>query len=606
MIILGIHEGHEAHACIVRNGILVAAIAEERLSKIKTDSRYPRRAIDAVLRIAGVSPREIDAVAFASKSNWLWQTLYNKHAKFSVRDWIEECDFYWKPVLLEGKKVSPFDIFDRFRHHAGSDLETNPYYPMLAQARGAPESEWGRLGDAIRQQTVREHLGLGKDKILTFRHEDCHKAYGFYSSPRERAPALMLTIEGGGDDSSATVSTMTADGSITEHWRSNSVHAGRLYAYVTLILGMKPGQHEFKVMGLAPYGTEYHGRRSLEIFNRINRVSGIEILNDKAFPDLYFSIRDALEGERFDGIAWGLQRWIEELLSTWVENTTRHFGLRNVILSGGVAQNIKAVKALAELDSVDHIWAGPISGDGSIGVGAAWLASRKLAPQIAIAGLDSIYLGTEHHSRTISDAVAANQLAGRFNLVERPSGAAAASWLDAGHVVARFSGRMEFGQRALGNRSILADPRRAASVEKVNNKIKYRDFWMPFTPSMTDRAADLMLINPKQHYSPYMTMAFDLKPGFAEALPAVVHPGDKTARAQMLRRTDNPGYYDLMEAFGRLSGHECVMNTSFNLHGDAIAESPDDAIRTFLESDLDVLLFDDLAIARVPVGGDNT
>jgi len=587
----------------VRDGVLVSAIAEERLSRIKTDSRYPRRAIDAALRIAGVEAGEIDAVAFSSKSDWLWQTLYNKHARFSVHDWIDECDFYWKPVLLEGKQVSLFDVLDRFIHHGGPDIGKEPYFPFLEQARNAPPEQWGALGDAIRCKTLKEHLGIAKDKVHIFRHEDCHKAYGFFSSPYRKEPALMLTIEGGGDDSSATISTMSADGAITEHWSSNLVQAGRLYAYVTLILGMKPGQHEYKVMGLAPYGNEYHGKRALEFFRRINRVDGIEIVNDGNLPDLYYSVKDGLEGERFDGIAWGIQTWLEELLCEWVENNVRHFDLANVILSGGVAQNIKAVKSVSELDCIDRIWAGPISGDGSIGVGAAWLACAKLKPEMEIAGLGTIYLGTEHDGKSIERTVRDRGLEKDFEIVERPTPDDAAGWIANGHIVARFSGRMEFGQRALGNRSILADPRRAGSVETVNNKIKYRDFWMPFTPSMTNEAAGELLVNPKDYYSPYMTMAFDLKPGLAEKLPAVVHPGDKTARPQMLKRGDNPGYYDLLKALGAKTGFECVMNTSFNLHGDAIAESPDDAIRTFLKSDLDILLFDDLAVSRVELNG---
>ena len=588
---------------MVRDGKLVAAIAEERLSRIKTDSRYPRRAIDAVLRIAGVDPAEIGAVAFASKSDWLWQTLYNKHAKFSVDDWIDECEFYWKPVLLEGKHVSPFEVADRFLRHGGPDIEKEPYFPMLEQARHAPPEQWGALGDAIRFKTVREHLGIGEDSVHIFRHEDCHKAYGFFSSPYQRAPALLLTIEGGGDDSSATASTTTAAGDLTEHWKSNHVQAGRLYAYVTLILGMKPGQHEYKVMGLAPYGNEYHGRRSLDFLRRVNRVVGPEIVNDGNLPDLYYSVRDALEGERFDGIAWGVQTWLEELLCQWVENNVRHHGIGNVVLSGGVAQNIKAVKAVAELDCVERLWTGPISGDGSIGIGAAWLACRELAPQQPIAGLSTIYLGTEHGAKAIKQAVEGHGLGGQFRIVERPSADDVACWLQNGHVVARFSGRMEFGQRALGNRSILADPRRAESVEKVNRKIKYRDFWMPFTPSMTDRAAERMVVNPKGFSSPYMTMAFDLKPGFAEALPAVIHPADKSVRPQMLRRDENPGYHELLQAFGRRTGFECLMNTSFNLHGDAIVESPADAIRTFQNSELDILLFDEVAVSRVDLNG---
>jgi len=598
MIVLGISEAHEAHASIVRDGELVAAIAEERLSRIKADSRYPRRAIDAALKIAGIEPAEIDAVAFASRSDWLWQTLYNKHAMFSVQDWIDECEFYWKPVLLEGKEVSPFAIFDRFRHHGGGTLEDEPYFPFLEQARNSPPEQWRAMGDALRARTIERHLGIEPGKIHTFRHEDCHKAYGFYSSPYRMRETLMLTIEGGGDDSSATVSTMNADGAITELWRSNRVQAGRLYAYVTLILGMKPCQHEYKVMGLAPYGTEYHGRRSLEFFRTINRVAGTEIVNDGNIPDLYYSVREALRGERFDGIAWGLQTWLEELMGEWVVANIRDTGIANVVLSGGVAQNIKAVKALASLDEVEQIWAGPISGDGSIGVGAAWLATRKLDPQAEIKGYTSIYLGTEHDGGAVEAAVRARKLNGGFNTVDRPTADQVAGWIADGHVVARFSGRMEFGQRALGNRSILADPRRRESIDKVNRKIKYRDFWMPFTPSMTEAEAERLLVNPKGLYSPFMTQAFDLKDGYAEKLPAVIHPSDKTARPQMLKQADNPGYHEILTAFGARSGFECLMNTSFNLHGDAIVESPDDAIRTFLDSELDILLFDDLAVSR--------
>jgi carbamoyltransferase len=601
VIILGISEAHEAHACVLRDGELLAAMAEERLSRVKTDSRYPRRAIDSVLAIAGVAPEEIDIVAFAAKSDWIWQTLYNKHAKFSVRDWIEECETYWKPVLLEGKKLSVFDGFDRFLHHGGPDVEQEPYWEFLEQARRAPPEQWGGLGDAARRKTIAGHLGIAGDKVHFFRHEDCHKAYGFYSAPGPREDALVLTIEGGGDDSSATLNTMTADGAITEHWKSNRVQAGRLYAYVTLILGMKPGQHEYKVMGLAPYGTEYHGQRSLDFFRTVNRVAGAEIVNDEALPDLYYSVKDALEGERFDGMAWGLQTWLEELLCEWVTGAVAAHGLDNVILSGGVAQNIKACKRLVELPGLRRFWAGPISGDGSIGVGAVWLASRRFDPETEITGLPTIYLGTEPTPKVVSDAVHANGLQGKYKLLENPTAAQAAGWIEAGHVVARFSGRMEFGQRALGNRSILADPRRAESVERINQKIKYRDFWMPFTPSMLDEDAAAMLVNPKGIDSPFMTMAFDLKPGQADRIPAAIHPADKTARPQMLTRQANPGYYDLIAAFKARAGVGAVLNTSFNLHGDPIVESPDDAIATFEKSDLDVLLFDDLAIARVEI-----
>lgn len=598
MIILGISEAHEAHACIVQDGKLVAAIAEERLTRLKMDSRYPRQSIDAVLRIAGITADQIDAVSFASSSAQLWHTLYNKHAMFSVQDWIQECDLYWRPKLLEGKDVSPFFVYDHFSHHGGPDLASNPYYPLIDQVRNAPPEHWERLGWAIRTKTVMDHLGVSPDKIHCFRHEDCHKAYGFYSSPYDREKALLFTLEGGGDDSSATISTIEADGSFTEHWASNDVQAGRLYAYVTLILGMKPCQHEYKVMGLAPYGNEYHGGRSLDFFRKINHVAGTEIINDKTVKDLYFSVQEAIRGERFDGIAWGLQTWLEEIVCDWVCNNIEHHGINNVIISGGVAQNIKAVKALAEKSSVGRLWAGPISGDGSIGVGAAWLAHQKVCPDIQIEGLTSVYLGTTYGEDAVAEAIQNTKVRANYSILSNPSADDVATWLDDGLVVSRYSGKMEFGQRALGNRSILADPRRPESVDRINQKIKYRDFWMPFTPSMTFEQSEKMLRNEKGLYSPFMTMAFDLKPEFQKSIPAAMHPADQTVRPQMLKREVNPGYYDLIEAFGKRTGLSCVMNTSFNLHGEAIVETPEDAISTFERSEIDILLFDGVAISR--------
>ena len=157
---------------------------------------------------------------------------------------------------------------------------------------------------------------------------------------------------------------------------------------------------------------------------------------------------------------------------------------------------------------------------------------------------------------------------------------------------------MEFGQRALGNRSILADPRKADTVERINKKVKFRDFWMPFTPTISFDDCDRYLVNKTNIYSPWMTMAFDLQEGLANQLPAVVHPADKTCRAQMLKKEDNAEYYNIIKEFEKLSGHPVLLNTSFNLHGDAIVETADQAIATFENLDIDILLIDGKAIIR--------
>jgi carbamoyltransferase len=597
MIILGISDSHEAHACIVRDGRLEAAISEERLSRLKADIGYPRRAIDAVLDIARVRPEEIDLVAFAGRAGYVLPRLYKINALFKVKDWIRQCEQFWRPILIEGRKLTIWDDFELFRHLRGDELLDDPYYPFVERARDADPGEYPRIFRDLRVEVVGEHLGIAADRVRFYRHEDCHKAYGIHSSPDPLKSAVVLTAEGGGDDSSATFSTW-CDGKLVEHWASNAVNLGRLYRYVTLILGMLPGQHEYKVMGLAPYGTDYHGRSARDFFNTLSRVEGSKILPTGVVKDLYYSVRDALEGERFDGIAWGLQTHLEEILRAWVENCIQETGISDVVLSGGIGQNIKACKHLIDATSAQTLWAGPICGDGSLGVGAAWLGSSEAAPEIPIVGISSIYLGTEYGDADVRAAIRANRLADTYSIVEKPAADEIASWIAGGAICARFSGRMEFGQRALGARSILADPRRWDTVERINNKIKYRDFWMPFTPSMTIEQAEKILLNPKRIYSPYMTMAFDMKSEWIGRIPAATHPADKTVRPQMLRQKDNPGYYSLIKAFGAITGVECLMNTSFNLHGDPIVESPDDAISTFLGSDIDILLLNEVAVLR--------
>lgn len=596
MIILGISDSHESHACVVRDGKLLSAIAEERLSRLKTDIGYPKQAIDKALEIAGVAPDEIDVVAFAGRVGAPFSLIYKMHPLFSVRDWIRQNYLYWKPILIDGEALTQRDDFEHWRH-LRPDIESDPYYSFVERSHGVATTEYRQLFNDVRRETVVEHLRVSPEIIRMFRHEDCHKAYGFYSQAERRDTVLLMTIEGGGDDSSATVSTVS-NGAIKEHFRTNDAMTGRLYRYVTLFLGMKPCQHEYKVMGLAPYGTEYHGQRALEFFRHFDRVDGEKIVNPREYKDCYFSTREHLEGERFDGVAWGLQTHLEELLCNWVQNCVDRFGIRDVVLSGGVAQNIKAVKAVADQVDLGSIWAGPISGDGSLGIGAAWLACREFDPGADIEGLTHIYLGTQPTKAAIHDAIRRRAVGNQYTVIENPSADDAAGWLDAGLVIARFAGRMEFGQRALGNRSILADPRRFESVERINRKIKNRDFWMPFTPSMTWEEGNEVLVNPRGIYSPYMTMAFDLKPGHADQLPAVVHPADKTARAQMLKRSDNPGYYDILTAMKQRTGRAIVLNTSFNLHGDAIVETPDQAFDTLDNSDLDVLMFEDVAVAR--------
>ena len=292
----------------------------------------------------------------------------------------------------------------------------------------------------------------------------------------------------------------------------------------------------------------------------------------------------------------GPSKIYRRLFKKWTINCIKKFKIKDVILSGGVAQNIKAVKYLQDQKMIKSVWTGPISGDGSLSIGAAWMASKYYDKTNKIKGLEDIYLGSKISDEEIKKVV--NSRCKKFKILKDVKNKNIAKWIANGLIVARCVGRMEFGQRALGNRSILADPRRMESVEKINSKIKYRDFWMPFTPSMTYEGSQKILKNPKKVYSPFMTMAFDLNKGYAEKLPGVIHPADKTTRPQMLKRKNNPSYYNLIKEFENITKLPILLNTSFNLHGDAIVENAQQAVNTFLKSDLDILILNNIAIIR--------
>ena len=593
LIILGISDSIESHACIVKDGKLLSFISEERLSRKKADAGYPKKSIEKVLKIANISKSEIDFVALAGFDNGTFQSLYKPGANFSVQDWITQNNLYWEPKLLKNKKLNELDDFliweKKFK-----EIKKDPYYKFAKLAKNTNKKFHIEIFNKIRLETISRQLKIDKKKIFTFRHEDCHKYYGLFSQISKKNKNLIITIEGGGDDSSATISTSKND-KIIEKYKTNDAMLGRLYRYITLLLGMKPGQHEYKVMGLAPYGTRYHGQKSLDYFKSFNYVKGIRLIKNKKYKEIYFTSKKELEGQRFDGIAWGLQQYTEIFLKKWVINCIKKFKIKDIILSGGVAQNIKAVKFLAEQKEIKSIWSGPISGDGSLAIGAAWMASKKFKPKIKVLGLETVYLGSKIEDKDIKKIIKSK--CKKFHISKNPSNKKIAKLISEGHIIARCKGRMEFGQRALGNRSILADPRSHYTVEKINTQIKYRDFWMPFTPSILFEYVNKILINPKKIYSPYMTMAFDIKKDFIERIPAVIHSADKTTRPQMLKKETNPDYYDLINQFKKITGIPLLLNTSFNLHGDAIVENAHQAINTFINSDLDALILNDYLIS---------
>ncbi|HLP30756.1 MAG TPA: carbamoyltransferase C-terminal domain-containing protein, partial [Geothrix sp.] len=285
-----------------------------------------------------------------------------------------------------------------------------------------------------------------------------------------------------------------------------------------------------------------------------------------------------------DHICAGLQNFTEEFITEWIRGWLKKTGRRKIRLSGGVFMNVKLNKTIGELPEVDDLYVFPSCGDETNALGAAWsyMADHGLAEQIQ--PLESLYLGPEHSAEAYAKAAEQARVLGWT--VEAPGDieSAVADLLSQGEVVARVHGREEFGARALGNRSILADPTRLNVVRVVNNAIKCRDFWMPFAPSVMSECADRYIHNPKGFVAPYMILAFDSRN--TPEVKAACHPEDGTIRPQVVTKAQNAPYHRILEQFHERTGRGALLNTSFNIHGEPIVSSPADAIDVMQRSGL--------------------
>ena len=291
----------------------------------------------------------------------------------------------------------------------------------------------------------------------------------------------------------------------------------------------------------------------------------------------------------------------EDLLLKWIKNAIKETGIHKIACAGGVFMNVKANMRIMEMDEVDDIFIFPSCGDESLAIGAAYsvYADHILSiKKYSRTPLDSIYFGPEYSMEEIEGDIK-NELDESYS-IERITDMPKyiAEKLADGEILARFDERMEFGQRSLGNRSILANPSSYDTIREINMAIKQRDFWMPFAPSILDERQNDVIINPKKISAPYMIMAFRINDNIRKNFSAAIHPYDFTARPQILKKSFNINYHKLITEFDKITGIPGVLNTSFNLHGDPIVCSPSDAIKTLKKSGLKHLAIGSFFISK--------
>jgi carbamoyltransferase len=353
------------------------------------------------------------------------------------------------------------------------------------------------------------------------------------------------------------------------------------------------GEHEFKVMGLAPYAPDQYAARAEAALREVFELQeGLPArFRWRARGEPYQLMLRALLGLRFDWVAAGGQRLLEDLLLRWCRLMHERYGGGRLALGGGTFMNVKANMLIGQEDWVEELFVFPSCGDESNAIGAAYLGylqecARQDLPAVP-QPLGPAYLGPSVTDEEVEAVIRERGVESQYKVAfhdcieER-----IAELLVSDGVVARCAGRMEFGARALGNRSILANPSDHRVVGQINRMIKNRDFWMPFAPTVLAERAAGYLVNPKGFASPYMMLAMPTRPEARDALTAAVHPHDGTARPQILERDWNPEYHAVIRAFERHTGVGAVLNTSFNLHGEPIVRSAADAVDTFERSGL--------------------
>lgn len=596
MYILGIScYYHDSAAALLRDGELLAAAEEERFTRKKHDFGFPAHAIDFCLAQAGITPHELDYVVF-----------------------------YEKPLL-------------KFERILMTTLATFP-------------KSWGTFRESmitwfndklwIKGQLLSK-LPVPADRLLFVEHHLSHAASAFFASPYEEA--AILTVDGVGEWTTATLGQATAnwDGKGENRIELfNEVRfphsLGLLYSAFTAFLGFRVNNGEYKVMGMAPYGQpsrmddvyklievgedggfhlnmgyfSFHHSTSRTFNGRFEDLFGEPRVHESEFytptthPDKDHPQWDegtARRNQHYADIAASIQRVTEETLLKMARYVHQRTGLNKLCMAGGVALNsVASGRILRELPFED-VWIQPAAGDSGGALGAALYTYHVLLGKPRRFVQEHSYWGKGYSSDEIQQTLEAAGVAYERVDDEERLASLMVNDLLAGKVVALFQGRFEWGPRALGNRSILADPRRADMKDIVNTKIKFREPFRPFAPVVLEERAEEYyhgLANPERHYPlRYMLMVFPVKEEKQAIIPAVTHCGG-TGRIQTIRREWNPLYYRVVERFDEETGVPVVLNTSFNLRGEPIVNTPGNALNTFSKSGIDTLYMDHFVIRK--------
>ncbi|MBI4039373.1 hypothetical protein HY388_00915 [Candidatus Daviesbacteria bacterium] len=585
---LSIHSGHVAGAALSCDGKIVQCVSEERFNWQKNYLGYPRQSIDYVLTAAGITAADLDLVVLPSRYGAPIVSTQEVQAQMALILWL------YRPINIIRQLWGILVYYLPPLSGIGRLL-----YRVMAYTLG-------RYTASKEKSVIAKHLHIPREKIIELEHHFSHAATAYLGSPLNKQTALVFTLDGEGDLLCSSVSVAEGGKICRIAATPREYSLGWMYYYVTKYFGMKPNEHEYKVMGLAPYAKD---RDVQKVYDQIKDIIYLNPKNKLTFKakfhmqNMEYFLRKKVFWARFDNLAGAIQKLLEDRVVEWIKEGIAATGISTVILSGGVFMNVKANQKIAELDEVKKIFIFPSCGDESLAIGACYVGYQRLIKQQGrqadICPISDLYLGPSYSNEEIERFLKKENYFAKYTIdkLEKIE-ERVAQLLAQGQVVGRLSGRMEWGARALGNRSLLANPQDPDVVMVLNEQMKDRDFWMPFTPSVLDRCARNYIKNPKKISAPYMIMTFDTTKLGKKDLKAAIHPYDFTCRPQVLEKSWNVKYYSLIEAFEKLTGIGAVLNTSFNLHGLPIVLGPREAMYVFENSGLEFLAMENFLVRK--------
>jgi len=595
MKVLGISPlDKDSTVAIVEDGEILFAAGEERFSRTKQQAGFPQLALEAALDYTGLQMQDFDLVCYPFLTWENEQKLFHKNLE-DEKTFIKG----FQPADLSRQVKEALEkVPDRNQpihglEHPNAIMEKSflhsSFYSMAGAQKLASNNaafkasrQWGEAAtESFKRWEQDLNNGLAENgwtkPVKRMDHHLSHAANSFLCSGFDRA--LCVTLDGYGSGLAGSVSE-ASNGKIKRlHGLPFPNSLGTLYEHVTSSLGYKPSRHEGKIVGLASYGDP--SILGDILLGRIEQAPGDFRIYEA--NNVYFSRYLASRFPKID-VAAAYQYVLEQVACNYVRHWVQKTGIDTLVLSGGVTANVKLNQRLFEIEGVNHIFVYPNMGDGGCGTGAALYHSWPggIKPSIS-----SAYFGPDFPEAQLEKALQAEGLS-----FSRPEHLAAevAALIHSGQVVARFDGRMEYGPRALGNRSIMYHAREPEVNQWLNNRLGRTEF-MPFAPVTLYEARERCYHNIKgaEHAAEFMTITFDCTEFMRENCPAAVHV-DGTARPQLIRREVNPGYYDILKEYEKLSGIPSLINTSFNMHEEPIVSSPEDAVRAFLQGALDYLV----------------